>query len=928
MDIYDEGSFEGMLGTDYEDDIIKHYGTPRRSGRYPWGSGENPYQHEDWWLNEYRKYKDQGLSETEIAKKFNISTTILRDKRKAAQEADYVARVTYVRKMLAHGYTPTTLSKLTGWNESTIRGLRDAQLKEKESRSRGTADMLIREFNKKGWLDVGKGVDKEIGVTETTLKAALQILKEEGYTTVNVDIPQANNPEQHTTVKVLCKEGTTKGEVFKNIDKIQTVADYSPDFGKTYDKPEKPASIDAKRVYIRYGEEGGSAMDGTVEIRPGVKDLTLGKNHYAQVRIAVDGQSYMKGMAFYSNEVPEGYDVVYNTNKARGTDLYDGVFKPLKKNKMTKEIDWDNPFGAVIRNHGQNHYDDENGKSQLSPINIIKQEGDWDSYSKNIASQMLSKQKTEFVKRQLKLTLSEKMDEYNDILTIQNPTIKSKFLKDFAESCDKDAIELKATAVPGQSSKVILPVRSLKDNEVYAPTYKDGQILCLIRYPHGGVFEIPTLVVNNKNREAKKMMGNATDAIGINTHVAGVLSGADFDGDSVVVIPQSDKVKTLTKKPYKELEGWSEKMAELYAGYEGMPKMTDKEKQKQMGIVSNLITDMTIKGAPDDKIIRAVKHSMVVIDAQKHGYNYKQSEKDLGIAALKKEYQNGGGASTLISLAKNTVRVNKRTLGYRTDPETGEKIFIEDPKARYFKPIIDKKTGELLGYEERVKQQESTRMAEAKDAYTLSSGTMVENAYADYANSLKALANSARKQSIDIYKQKEKVDPELKKEFKEEIESLDRKVALAEANAPKERIAQVRANVFIREKIAQMPELADAEYSKDLKKFRQIGIADARSDVGASKKEVYVHLTDREKLAIERGAISSTKLQAIMKNMDKDELREYIMPKEFTTMPKSKIDRFKAMDNSGYTLKEISEATGVPVSTVAYWINGGDEKDK
>ena len=25
-------------------DILMHYGTPRHSGRYPWGSGENPYQ--------------------------------------------------------------------------------------------------------------------------------------------------------------------------------------------------------------------------------------------------------------------------------------------------------------------------------------------------------------------------------------------------------------------------------------------------------------------------------------------------------------------------------------------------------------------------------------------------------------------------------------------------------------------------------------------------------------------------------------------------------------------------------------------------------------------------------------------------------------------------------------------------------------------
>lgn len=919
MDIYDEVS---VLTAEQNENEFAHYGTPRHSGRYPWGSGENPYQHEDGWLSEYRKYKSEGLTETQIAAKFGISTTVLRDKRKAAEEADYVSRVTYVKRMLEHGYTPTTLSRLTGWNESTIRGLRDAILKEKESRSRGTADMLIREFQNKGWLDVGKGVDKQLGISETTLKAALQILKEEGYTTVNVDVPQANNPDQHTTVKVLCKEGTTKGEVFKNLDKINSVVEYSPNHGASYDKPEKPSSINSSRVFIRYGDEGGSAMDGTVEIRPGVKDLSLGKNHYAQVRIAVDGTSYMKGMAFYSDNVPEGFDIVYNTNKPSGTPN-DKVFKSLKTTREG-EIDWDNPFGAVIRKNGQNHYE-ENGETKLSPINIIKQEGDWESYSKNIASQMLSKQRTEFVKRQLKLTLTEKQDEYNDILNIKNPTIRAKFLKDFAEACDKDSVELKATAVPGQSSKVILPVNSLKDNEVYAPTYKDGQVLCLIRYPHGGVFEIPTLVVNNKDKTAKQMLGNATDAIGINTNVAGILSGADFDGDSVVVIPQSDKVRTLTKKPYKELEGWSDKMSILYAGYEGMPKMTDREKQKQMGIVSNLITDMTIKGAPDEKIIRAVKHSMVVIDAQKHGYNYKQSEKDLGIAALKREYQDGGGASTLISRAKSVERVPKRALGYDIDKETGEKIYRETGES-YFKPIIDKKTGEVTGWNEIFKQQESTKMAEAKDARELSSGTMVEEAYANYANALKAMANEARKKSKNI--QITKVDPELKREYAEEIASLDSKVALAEANAPKERLAQVYANVWLRSKVEQMPELATKEYAKDMKKLRQIAIANSRSDVGAHKKEVFVHLTEKEKEAIEKGAISSTKLLAIMNNMDKDELRSYIMPKDSQIMPQSKIDLIKQKDQAGFTIKQISEAMGIPVSTVSYWLNDGGEKEK
>lgn len=924
MDIYDEESFSEMLGTDLEDGIIKHYGTPRHSGRYPWGSGENPYQHEDGWLKQYREYKSQGLSETEIAKKFGISTTILRNKRKASEEADLVARASWVKKQILHGYTPTQLSKMTGWNESTIRGLRDYVIKEKQSRSRGTADMLIREFNKKGWIDVGKGVDKEIGVSESTLKAALQILKEEGYDTVNVKVPQANNPEQYTTVKVLCKKGTTLREVFQNIDKINSVGDYSPDFGKTYDKPQKPAALDGKRVFIRYGEDGGAAMDGTIEIRPGVEDISLGSNHYAQVRINVDDKSYMKGMAFYSNDIPEGYDLVYNSNKKRGTDLYDGVYKPLKKNKLTKDVDWDNPFGAVIRKNGQRTYT-ENGEDKLSPINIIKQEGDWDSYSKSLSSQFLSKQKKEFVQRQLKLTLAEKVDEYNDILNIKNPTIRAKFLKDFAESCDSDAVELKATAVPGQNSRVILPVNDLKDNEVYAPGYKDGTVVCLVRYPHGGKFEIPRLIVNNKCKQARERLGDATDAIGINTNVAGVLSGADFDGDSVIVIPQSDKVKTTTQKPYKELEGWSEKMSELYGGYEGMKKMTDRERNKQMGIVSNLITDMTIQGAPDDKIVRAVKQSMVVIDAQKHGYNWKLSEKDLGIDALKKEYQKDknptgkGGASTLISKAGSEVHVPKRALGYDINPETGEKIYRET-KESYFKPKKDRK-GNIIEWVEVFKTSSSTQMAEAKDARELSSGTMVEEAYANYANALKQMANEARKISvnIDIYK----VDPALKNEYKDAIESLNAKVAVAEANAPKERIAQVRANAWLRAKVEQMPELATDEFKKDYKKFRQIAIADARSDVGASKKDVYVHLTDREKEAIDNGAVSATLQRKVMNNMDKDELREYVMPNYRNNIPPAKINRIKSLKNAGFEFSQIKEMlSGVPESTIKYYFYG------
>lgn len=924
MDIYDEAQFSEMIGTELEDGIIKHYGTPRHSGRYPWGSGENPYQHEDAWLHKYRELKSQGLPETEIAKALGMTTTVMRNIRRAKQEEELISRATFVKKKLEHGYTPTTLSKETGWNESTIRGLRDYVIKDKESRVRGTADMLIREFKKKGWLDVGKGVDKEIGVTEPVLKAAVQMLKDEGYSTVNIEVEQVNNPGQHTTVQVLTEAGTTQKEVFKNLDKINPVGSYSPDAGKTFDIIKKPVSVDHDRVFIRYGDEGGTDKDGTIELRPGVKDLTLGKNHYAQVRIGVDDSMYMKGMAFYSNDIPEGYDIIYNTNKPKGTPI-EKVYKEMKPvSKSDKSIDWTNPFGALIKK--QPTYVDEDGEEKQSCINIIKQEGDWDSYSKNLSSQFLSKQKVGFIQKQLKLTLAEKMDEYNDICNIPNPTIRAKFLRDFAESCDSDSVELKATAVPGQSSKVILPVKSLKDNEVYAPTYKDGQVLCLVRYPHGGVFEIPTLTVNNRNAEARTMMGNSTDAIGININVAGILSGADFDGDSVVVIPQSDNVKTLTKKPYKELEGWSEKMSQLYAGYEGMPKMTDREKGIQMGKISNLITDMTIQGAPDEKIVRAVKQSMVVIDAQKHGYNWKLSEKDLGIDALRKEYQSksksGSGASTLISQASGEARVKQRAIGYSIDPETGEKIYRYTGKT-YFKPQLDK-NGNLKGFKEIEYETKTTKMAEAKDARELSSGTMVEEAYANYANALKKLANEARLRSVntDI----SLVSTALKREYADEIASLKEKVSVAEANAPKERIAQVYANAIIRSKVQQMPELVkDKEYTKDLKKLKQITLNDERAKVGAHRKNVYVHLTDKEKEAIDKGAISSTLLKKIMSNMDKDELREMVMPKYTETVPEQKITYAQALNNRGWTIAEIAERTGLTPAQVSYYVNDGDK---
>ena len=119
---------------------------------------------------------------------------------------------------------------------------------------------------------------------------------------------------------------------------------HSTDGGVTFNELKKPTSIDSKRISICYGDEGGLNKDGVIEIRRGVPDLDLGNSHYAQVRILVDGTHYLKGMAMYSDDIPDGVDIVFNTNKKSGTDKMN-VLKPIKD-------DPENPFGALIKANG------------------------------------------------------------------------------------------------------------------------------------------------------------------------------------------------------------------------------------------------------------------------------------------------------------------------------------------------------------------------------------------------------------------------------------------------------------------------------------------------------------------------------------------------------------------------------------------------
>lgn len=894
-------------------DELLHYGMPRRSGRYPWGSGKDPYQHSGDFLSRVDELSKKGMSEKDIAESMGLTTSQLRIQKSLAKDERRQLEVDTAKGLREKGYSLNEIAKQMGYkNDSSVRSLLNEQSESRMKQSKQTAEFLKKQVAEKGMIDVGVGVERELGISKEKLKTALYILEMEGYEVYGGGVPQVNNPGKQTNLKVLCPPGTEHKEIF-NYENVHSIQEYtSHDDGKTFETFKYPASLDSKRLAIRYAEDGGIEKDGLVEIRRGVEDLNLGGSHYAQVRIMVDGTHYIKGMAVYSDDLPDGVDIMFNTNKTKDKAKMD-VLKPIKE-------DPDNPFGALIKSNGQSYYTDKNGNKKLSPINKTREEGDWNEWADKLPSQFLSKQNLSLVKRQLGLASADKQAEFDEIMSLTNPTVKKALLKSFSDDCDSAAVHLYAAALPRQKYQVILPVPSMRDNEIYAPNYRDGEKVSLIRYPHGGLFEIPILTVNNKHKDAKKLIGaNAKDAVCINSKVAERLSGADFDGDTTMVIPTGGNVRISSKPPLKALEGFDPKME--YPERPGMKYMksgkTDNT-QNEMGKISNLITDMTLLGASDDELARAVRHSMVVIDAAKHKLDYKKSEADNNIKALKKKYQGhidpetgrySEGTGTIVSRAKGQQSVLKRQGSPIIDPETGKQTWKLADNLTYEKKIVDKKTGKVKT-KTITKTQKSTKMFETDDAYTLVSDSRnpVELAYADYANHLKALANQARKEMVttpDI-----PYNPIAKAKYQREVDSLVAKANVALKNAPRERQAQTLANAIVQAKIKDNPDMTN----KEKKKAGQQALDKMRRQVGA-KREL-VQITDKEWEAIQAGAISPNKLKTIINNADMDKVKQLAMPRSTKELSQAKINHIATLKASGYTNAQIAQKLGVSTSTI------------
>lgn len=942
-------------------DFLEHYGIRRRSGRYPWGSGKDPYQSGRDFLGRVEEMRKSGFTYTDengkkwtgdpaIAKSLGYSTTDFRTVYAIAKDerrSDMVATARRLKEK--EGMNNSEIGRKMGINESSVRSLLDPNSESKMKQARETAEFLKKQVDKKKMVDVGAGVERDLNISKEKLDQALFMLQAEGgYEVYGNRFPQATNRNQMTTQRVLCVPGTTHSDIY-NFDKIQTVKDYiSRDDGQTFEKKfHYPESLDSKRLAIRYKEDGGIDKDGLVELRRNVPDLSLGESRYSQVRIMVDGKKYIKGMAVYKDDsnFPPGVDVIFNTNKSKSVPKLE-VLKDIKK-------DPDNPFGSLIKDAdqgGQYWYTDKKGNRKLGLINKRSDEGDWGDWKDALPSQFLSKQSKAMAEKQLGIAKADKQAEFDSIMALTNPTVKKYYLHKFAEDCDSAAVHLKGASLPGQKYYVILPVTSLSEKEVYAPGYPDGSKLALIRYPHGGTFEIPICTVNNKNKEAISMIGKTSqDAIGINSKVADRLSGADFDGDTVMGIPTHDrggKVKITSTHPLKGLEGFDPKMS--YGGEKkvdangkehwyrnGSEYKLMKKTDTEMGKISNLITDMTLLGASEDKLARAVRHSMVVIDAEKHHLDYKQSEKDNNIAALKVEYQgkSTGGASTIISRAKGEVKVDKRqgTPKYNIkgkewyDPSRpeGALIYKKADDATYTTHKLNKKTGEMEEVTV-VRKTNSTKMAETDDAYTLVSQYRhpMEWVYADYANSMKHLANQARIEETKAGKIA--YNKEAKRKYQTEVDSLTKKLDIAQSNVVKERAAQRMTYAAVQKKQNASKEAGEVMKAKDVKKASQQALTRYREEVGSvSRRDRNIVITDNEWKAIQAGAISENILNKILNNCDPDSLRQKAMPKESKELNEAKQLRIKAMSAS-YTISQIADKLGISTSTVSKYLKGAN----
>ena len=236
------------------EDILEHEGTKRHSGRYPWGSGKNPYQHSGDFLSRVEELSKDGISRSEIAKILGMSTTDFIIQVKTANHERRELLRDKAKSLRADGKSLNEITQIMGYkNDSSVRSLLDDNTAANKNKARATSEILKKELESKGdMLEVGAGVERVLNVSPATLKEALFILKTQDYNVYKIGIPDPLNPGKQSNTTILAASHIPYADAYKKMETIQSVGDYhSVDGGLTFNQKQYPASVDSKRVHVR-----------------------------------------------------------------------------------------------------------------------------------------------------------------------------------------------------------------------------------------------------------------------------------------------------------------------------------------------------------------------------------------------------------------------------------------------------------------------------------------------------------------------------------------------------------------------------------------------------------------------------------------------------------------------------------------------------
>lgn len=156
-----EKDLKNYFGIEYggEGDTLEHYGTKRHSGRYPWGSGETPYQHSGDFLSRVDQLKNKGMAEGEIldainstlpddyklgATEFRVAKTKAGHDRKA-QQWDDIQKLK--KKNPDMGWTE--IGQKLGLPESTVRSMYKNGVGTKKDQAEKIAETLKRKLTRR-----------------------------------------------------------------------------------------------------------------------------------------------------------------------------------------------------------------------------------------------------------------------------------------------------------------------------------------------------------------------------------------------------------------------------------------------------------------------------------------------------------------------------------------------------------------------------------------------------------------------------------------------------------------------------------------------------------------------------------------------------------------------------------------------------------